>query len=94
MYRVDGSEEIGTHGEPNINWEWACHATRLGDTVIIELAKNRPPGLMGLMELGRLAHENGFEMWGWERSDKRGERVKLFPIYRGKADRLDREPPS
>lgn len=81
MYQLDGTETIGSHGEPNTNWIWSCGATRLGETVIIQLAKDRPPR-GGLEEVERLAEKEGFLFWGWERTDKRGERVRLFPVRR------------
>lgn len=79
MYHLTGREPYSSYGEPLINWEWACVATDMGDTVAIELALLKPPK-GGLVEVARLAEHEGFDNWGWARTDKKGERPRLFKI--------------
>lgn len=66
-------------GMPQKNWDWACFACQTRNVFILSLAITAPPrgAKLGLMKLLR---DNGGAWVGWERSDGRGERQKLFPL--------------
>lgn len=80
IFVYDPKDVTGPHmGMPQKNWIWACFAQQTRNVFILSLAQSRPPegANHGLKQLLR---NHGGEWVGWERSDRRGERVKLFQL--------------